>query len=76
MFVSADRQVRRRERPGRRDSTIIRPSLETGVPERCEREVGFDGALPPDERRRRAQNAPRAHRLKIAKQSTAVRRLN
>jgi hypothetical protein len=41
---------------------------------RFEREVDPDGTLSPDERRRRAQHALRAHMLRLAKRSAAVRR--
>ena len=41
---------------------------------RFEREVDPDGSLPPDERRRRAQHALRAHMLRLAKRSVRARR--
>jgi hypothetical protein len=42
---------------------------------RFEREVDPDGTLPPDERRKRAQHALRAHMLRLAKRSVSARRL-
>jgi len=41
---------------------------------RFEREVDPDGTLLPDERRKRAQHALRAHMLRLAKRSASVRR--
>ncbi|WP_433333010.1 hypothetical protein [Spirillospora sp. CA-294931] len=39
-----------------------------------EREVDPEGALPPDERRGRAEQAMRAHMLRLAKRSAMARR--
>lgn len=41
---------------------------------RFEREIDPDNKLPPDERRRRAQHAMRAHMLRLAKRSIRARR--
>jgi len=41
---------------------------------RFEREVDPDGVLPPAERHRRAHYALRAHMLRLAKRSVAVRK--
>ncbi len=40
---------------------------------RFEREIDPDNTLPPDERRRRAQHALRAHMLRLAKRSIRAR---
>jgi hypothetical protein len=40
---------------------------------RFEREIDPDNTLPPDERRRRAQHAMRAHMLRLAKRSIRSR---
>jgi hypothetical protein len=42
--------------------------------DRFERDVDPEGKLSPDERRRRAQHALRAHMLRLAKRSATVRR--
>jgi hypothetical protein len=42
--------------------------------QKFEREVDPDGALPPDERRRRAEHALRAYMLRLAKRSVSVRK--
>jgi hypothetical protein len=42
--------------------------------QRFEREVDPDGALPPDERRRRAEHAKRAYMLRLAKRAVSVRK--
>jgi hypothetical protein len=42
--------------------------------QKFEREVDPDGALPPDERRRRAEHALRAYMLRLAQRSVAARK--
>jgi hypothetical protein len=42
--------------------------------ERFEREVDPDGALPPAERRQRAEHAKKAYMLRLAKRSASSRR--
>jgi hypothetical protein len=59
--LTADREAR--TRPGRR-----------AFLDRFERQVDPEGKLPPDERRRRARHALRAHMLRLAKRSAAARR--
>jgi hypothetical protein len=41
---------------------------------RFEKEVDPDGALPPEERRQRAEHAKRAYMLQLAKRSAAARK--
>jgi hypothetical protein len=42
--------------------------------ERFEREVDPDGALPPDQRRQRAEHAKKAYMLRLAKRSAVARK--
>ena len=56
-----------------RDRTArTRPARETFL-RRFEKEVDPDGALSPEERRRRAEHAKRAYMLRLAKRSAASR---
>ena len=50
-----------------------RPARETFL-KRFEKEVDPDGALPPEERRQRAEHAKRAYMLQLAKRSAIVRK--
>jgi hypothetical protein len=50
-----------------------RPAREAFL-NRFEREVDPDGALPPEERRQRAEHAKRAYMLQLAKRSAAARK--
>jgi hypothetical protein len=54
-------------------SARTKPARDTFI-SRFERLVDPDGTLPPDERRRRAQHALRAHMLRLAKRSAMARR--
>lgn len=54
-------------------SARTRPAREKFL-QRFEREVDPDGALPPDERRRRAEHAKRAYMLRLAKRAVTARR--
>ena len=50
-----------------------RPAREAFI-RRFEKEVDPDGALPPEERKQRAEHAKRAYMLQLAKRSAAVRK--
>jgi hypothetical protein len=54
-------------------SARTRPARQAFL-KRFEREVDPEGMLPPDERRRRAEHAMRAHMLRLAKRSVQARR--
>jgi hypothetical protein len=53
-------------------SARTRPAREAFF-KRFETEVDPDGKLPPDERRRRAEHALRAHMLRLRKRSASTR---
>ena len=53
-------------------SARTRPAREKFL-QRFEREVDPDGALSPDERRRRAEHAKRAYMLRLAKRAVSAR---
>lgn len=53
-------------------SARTRPAREAFL-KRFEREVDPDGKLPPDERRRRAEHALRAHMLRLRKRANVAR---
>ena len=54
-------------------SARTRPARDAFL-KRFEKEVDPDGALPPEERRERAEHAKRAYMLKLAKRSAAARK--
>ena len=54
-------------------SARTRPAREAFL-KRFEREVDPDGRLPPDERRRRAEHALRAHMLRLRKRSMPAKK--
>lgn len=54
-------------------SARTRPAREAFL-KRFDREVDPDGKLPPEERRRRAEHALRAHMLRLRKRSGAPRK--
>jgi hypothetical protein len=54
-------------------SARTRPARQAFL-DRFERDVDPNGTLSPDERRRRAQHALRAHMLRLAKRSVTARR--
>jgi hypothetical protein len=56
-------------------SARTRPARQAFL-KRFEREVDPDGKLPPDERRRRAEHALRAHMLRLRKRATTRRNPN
>jgi len=56
-------------------SARTRPAREAFL-KRFDREVDPDGKLPPEERRRRAEHALRAHMLRLRKRTLTVRRTN
>ena len=56
-------------------SARTRPAREAFL-KRFEREVDPDGKLPPEERRRRAEHALRAHMLRLRKRGLATHRTN
>jgi hypothetical protein len=56
-------------------SARTRPAREAFL-KRFEREVDPDGKLPPEERRRRAEHALRAHMLRLRKRALTARRTN
>jgi hypothetical protein len=54
-------------------SARTRPAREAFL-KRFEREVDPDGRLPPDERRRRAEHAHRAHMLRLRKRGMPAKK--
>ena len=56
-------------------SARTRPAREAFL-RRFEREVDPEGKLPPDERRRRAEHALRAHMLRLRKRAMGARKPN
>jgi hypothetical protein len=56
------------------DSTAHTAPARKAFLERFEREVDPDGALPPDERKRRAEHARKSYFLRLAAKSAQARR--
>lgn len=66
-------QIAANARWSREDPTANAARGQAGLLARFEREVDPDGVLSPDERTRRAENARRAHMLRLSFQSSRAR---